>query len=268
MSSIDLKVRNSDVIPEIDVPAVFAGNAEASFAVGIIAVGADIVPGAEEIYRGYGILRAKVYAEQTRMIDPTLVHEDGTETDDDDKRSIHFAVVENIGLPTDEQRIQRVVGSLRLILKDKENPAPLPIEEFYPDVFADSPAELPSTEASRFICRHEDPRIQKWLKWPLFEGAVSYILAHGLERTFGVVEEPVEASLKKSGLVVTRIAEPRYVEEYGAANLGFEVDTSRLAQTMGLTAQDLRQMQAAEGKLTYPAPPQAVKAPKAVALVS
>jgi len=263
VSKIDLGVRNQDVIPEILAPELFADNPDAQFAVGIIALGSEVLPGATEVYRGYGLLRARVYADQTHMIDPSQVKADGTETDEDDARSVHFAIVEN-ATDAELQRVQRVVGSLRLILKDDKNPQALPVEEFFAEQFTRNPAPVPSTEASRFICRHEDIRTQNWLKWPLFQGAVAYIMAHGIGETYGVVEPPVEASLQKSGLKITRVADPVYIEEYAAKNLAFEVDTRDLARTLNLSPSDLESMRKAEGRFTFPVLPEQGAKPKQV----
>lgn len=255
MSRIDHSISNEAVIPVIQTPEIFDEHPEAQFAAGIIAIGSEVVPGCEEVFHGYGQLRAEVYARQTRMIDPELVREDGTETDEDDARSIHFAVVENTGQPGDKERTQRVVGALRLIIKDEINPAPLPVEEFFPEAFEQEPAAMPSTEASRYICRHEDPRVQNWLSGPLFYGAVSYIVAHGLGETYGVVEPPVEARLKRFGMDLERVADPKWVEEYKDDNLAFRVDVAKLAEAFGLTTEQLAEMREAEGTFSFPAPP-------------
>lgn len=251
MSRIDPTVSNEAVIPVIEAPELFAEHPEAQFATGIIAVGNTVIPGAEEVFRGYGLLRAKVYADQTRMIDAGHVKDDGTETDEDDARSIHFAVVEHTGQLGDTDRKQRVVGALRLIIKDELHPEPLPVEGFFPEAFTDEAATIPSTEASRYICRHEDPKIQERLSRPLFTGAVSYIAVHGLRETYGVVEPPVQARLSRD-MDLEVIADPKFVEEYDDNNLAFRVDIGKLAQDLGLTPDVLEAMRAQEGTFSYP----------------
>lgn len=251
MSKVDPAVLNEAVIPVIEAPELFAEHPEARFATGIIAVGNAVIPGSEEIFRGYGTLRAEVYAKQTRMIGAEHVRPDGTEADEDDARSVHFAVVEQTGQSGDVDRKQRVVGALRLIIKDEFHPEPLPVESFFPEAFADRPAATPSTEASRYICRHEDPEVQKRLSRPLFTGAVSYIAAHGLAETYGVVEPPVEARLARD-MTLERVADPKYVKEYDDYNLAFRVDIRQLAHDLGLTPDVLEQMRLREGIFSYP----------------
>lgn len=245
MSNIDRSVTNGDVIPIIE-SQVFDEHPEARFAVGMLAVGNEIIPGRENEFHGYLRLRANVYADQTRMISPDLVRADGTEVDEDDSRAAHFAIVEN------HDRGTRIVGAFRLIQKLEEDPRPLPIEEFFADVFADKPAPLGATEASRYICRHEIARVQRGLTDPLFSAGVAYVLGRNLGPTFGVVEPVVETDLNAKGIPIRRIADPKYVPEYADDNLGIEIDVPKLGRILELkNPGTLAHMNEIEGDLAY-----------------
>jgi N-acyl-L-homoserine lactone synthetase len=243
MSNIDHTITNEAVIPIIEADT-FSQHESARFAVGMLAVGDQVVAGRDEEFRGYLRLRANVYADQINVISKDSVREDGTEIDDDDSRSIHFAVIENTA------QNPRVVATMRLIVKSPEDDRPLPLEDFFPEAFPE-PAPLGSTEVSRYICRHDDGAVQKSLKWPLFTAALSYIISHDFAPTYGVVEPPVEEDLKRNNVPIARIADPQYLAEYRAANLAFEVDTRALAHNMGLTPEAIADMQAAQHKLVY-----------------
>jgi N-acyl-L-homoserine lactone synthetase len=243
MSKIDSSITNHDVIQCLDTE-VFIGKETARFAVGMIAIGDEIIAGREKEYAAYLRLRAGVYVGQTNMLSAVDLDENGTDRDANDARSVHFAVIENgISSP-------RVVASMRLIIKSKEESGPLPIEEFFPEAF-DEPAPLMSNEVSRYICRHEDQTTQNELKWPLYTAALTYIIGHQLTPTYGVVEEPLEKSLENNKVPVSRIADPKYLEEYAALNLGLKIDTDRLAQQMGLTIKAIESIKHNEGNYIY-----------------
>lgn len=244
MSNINTSITNAEVIPRIESDA-FVGHEDMAFAMGILAIGDQVVDGREEEFRGYLRLRANVYADQTAMISKELVRPDGTEMDEDDSRSVHFGVIEN----TPEG--QRLVGAMRIIAKTAEDDRPLPIESFFNDEFAGNPLPVGALEASRYICRHEDARTQNKLKWPMFTGILNYMMTHELGPMYGVVEEKVERALQVSGVPITRIADPKYVPEYAADNLGIYVDTRALSARMGITPESAAEQRAHELEYTY-----------------
>lgn len=216
---------NHNVIPSIE-SELFLGNETAHLAVGIVAVGNEVIPSLENEYRGYSLLRGNVYARQKNYMPLDNLNPDGTETDIDDARSIHFAVVENAITDT------RVVGAMRLIVKSGVQSTPLPIEEHYPEAFADGPAPLLSTEVSRLICRHENPKIQNKLKWLPFAAGVTYIVENQLGPVFGAVEQNLEQSLQLAGVPVSTIGTPKYVPEFNATKLPIRIDIPGLAQRL------------------------------------
>lgn len=247
-----MPVLDSSTIPqELIIPRVetdiFMGHEDARFAVGILAVNSEALAGREREFHGYLRLRANVYALQKHMIPDDHVREDGTEIDIDDGRSVHYGVVENIG-----GNAGRIVASMRLIIKSENNPAPLPIETFFPEVFDGKPSPYGSTEASRYICRHPDPVVENSLTWPVFSGALSYIIQHGITPTYGVIEPFLEKRFKRRQVPFKRIAEPRFVDEYAAENLGVEIDTEKLAELVNdVTSGAIDKLRTTEGDLVY-----------------
>lgn len=247
MSKIDLAISNEMVIPQIE-SGWFQGHEESAFAIGMIAVGDQILPGRESEFEGYLKLRANVYAYQTQMIPTELVRHDGTEIDEDDARSTHWALLEN--MPNDSAR---VVGSIRTIEKRGANAAPLPIEDFFPEIYTKDPLPQGSVEVSRYIARHEDLRTQALLSEPLFAKVVSHVTAYGLGPTFGVVEPKVERHLGgKLNVPITRVADPKYVPEYAADNLGIFVDIPLMASRFGLDSNSsINKIRATEQNIDY-----------------
>jgi N-acyl-L-homoserine lactone synthetase len=247
MSQVDISITNEMVIPVIETD-LFSKNQESRFALGMLAVGNDIIEGREDLFEGYLRLRASVYAYQTRMIPTEHVREDGTEVDEDDSRSVHWAIFEQDG---DDASLARVVASIRTIIKSEEDPRVLPIEEFYPDSFKD-PVPLGGVEVSRYISRHEDDSVQKQLSHPMFKAVVGYLTARCLGPTYGVVEEPIEAQLARHGVPMRRIAEPKYVPEYADFNLGFEAYVPAMAMAWGMDNQaTLDRLVATEKDINY-----------------
>lgn len=247
MSKIDLTISNEMVIPHIE-SMWFQGHEDSTFAIGMIAVGDQILPGRESEFDGYLKLRANVYAYQTQMIPTDLVRHDGTEIDEDDARSTHWALLEHQG-----QDSARVVGSIRTIEKRGANATPLPIEDFFPEVYKDNPLPAGSVEVSRYIARHEDLRTQALLSEPLFAKVVSHVTAYGLGPTFGVVEPKVERHLGgRLQVPLSRVADPKYVPEYAADNLGIFVDIPKMASHMGLdTNSSINRIRATEQNIDY-----------------
>jgi N-acyl-L-homoserine lactone synthetase len=230
MSNIDRGVPNEAVIPIFETD-LFAGNEEARFAVGILAVGDEIVVGREAEFTAYTQLRGKVYAHQTRMIPTDVLNHDDSETDHDDARSVHFGIFEQV-TPDEENRALRArsVGAIRLIIKSAEDDRPLPVEDFFPEAFEGNPAPLGSTEASRLIARHESAVVQGAIKWTSYAAAEAYILNHNLGPTYATVEPGLEKDFARSRMPFNRIADPKYVPEYAADNLGLEIDTTGFAE--------------------------------------
>lgn len=228
----ELRISNTNVIPTIQ-SEVFQDHLDARFAVGIVAVGGTIIPGRESEFKGYSLLRGNVYAWQQKYMPVEDLNPDGTETDSDDLRSVHFALLENAMADT------RVVGAMRLIVKSKENPQPLPIEVHYPEAFAEQPIPILGTEVARLISRHEEPAIQHGNIWPLFSAGVKYVIDNDLGPVYGVVKDTLARNLKIAGVPVTEMAEPKYVPEYNSVKQPVRVDIAGLTHTLEADRPDM-----------------------------
>lgn len=230
MSNIDPAIRHQQVIPVFESD-LFKNNPNAVLAVGMIGVGGEAAKGREAEFKAYLQLRAAVYAHQTGMIPETHVKQDGTETDENDVRSAHFAVIENQGSHN------RVIGAMRLIQKTAENPSQLPIEGFFDESFKDQPAPVGSVEFSRYICRHEDGRVQNSLKWHLYAATTGYIAANKLGPSYGVVEEFLKKDFSRNRIPAQSVGAPKFVPEYGSVNIPVLIDAAKVAQDLGVSHQ-------------------------------
>lgn len=228
MSNIDPTITNTDVIPVVE-SSVFQYDPAARFASGVLAIADQPLPGLEKEYAAYFDLRREVYVNQTGQLDASEIQDDGTDRDIDDSRSVAFGIIEN------RLHDRRIVAATRLIIKgfaeDDKTERPLPVEEFCPDIFAETPAPRGSLEVSRLIARHEKAAIQGALKGRMYAHALAYITQYNLGPTYAVVEPWLERDLKSS-MPMRRIGEPRYVEHYLDYNLPIEVDTTNFAKLM------------------------------------
>lgn len=209
-------------IPVVE-SSVFQGHEAARFAVGTIALGDTIVNGFESEFQGVADLRARVYLEKG-FVRSSDLDENGTELDTHDMRSVHFAVLERI---TSVDTLARVVGNMRLIVKDSANDSALPVEEYYPEVFQED-APLGSTEVSRLICRHEDSTVQAALKWPLFIAGLKYVDKNDLGPVYGLLEPVLASSLVMQRVPVTPLAEEKYIDSINATKQPVEINVAKL----------------------------------------
>lgn len=269
MSRINPLISNTEVIPFVErtSPTEIFGDIDAKFAVGQIGASGGtesetiVLPGYESLFLGYGRLRKNVYADQTSMLPPEVGNEDGTEWDKDDFRSDHLTVVEKVEAESflehindrvvvdDEGFALRVVGAIRVIKKGLEPKDKLPIEEFFPEAFKTGPqsrlsgsvrgrAPRNSCEISRYIARHEDRRTSYMIGSRLIDAAVRHVAFNGLGPTYAVIEPPLERQFQSQrGMPFKRIAEPVYLEEYGAPNLGVNIDSVTMAIWQGIRRQ-------------------------------
>ena len=192
MSRINPEVTNGSVIPQVE-SSFFLNRPESRFAIGVLAVDSSIIPGRQNEYEAYLQLRRRVYVEQTGYLSPEDIQPDGTDRDEDDTRSIAFAVVENRGID------QRLVATARLIRKDLgvsigADPRPLPVEQEWPEAFTDLPSEPKSAEVSRLISRYEKPAIQEINKRKLYAELLAYARANGIVSALTVMETQLLAA--------------------------------------------------------------------------
>lgn len=152
-------------------------------------------------------LRANVYIDEFKFLPPEARQADGTERDSDDDRSHHYGVVENIG------GTSRIVGTMRAIIKD-DSVDILPAEKIFPELFESQPAPIGSLEASRFIARHPDKRVQSAISISLIRTIVAQSLEYDHKPVYAIVEEPFYKLLQKIKLPLEKLSNPKATPEY------------------------------------------------------
>jgi hypothetical protein len=217
------RIGTQELIPDIE-SALFFGHQTSHLAVGIVGVGNNAMSGLENEFRGYSLLRGNVYARQKHFIPLYDLSSDGAETDTDDERSVHLAIIENAATST------RFVGAMRLIIKSPEQSNLLPIEYHYPEAFPSRPAPIFSAEVSRLICRHENKQVQTKLKWLLFSAGISCGSSRGLGPAFGAIDERLSYLLSADGVPIRMIAKAKFVPSFNATKAPFRIDLERLNQ--------------------------------------
>lgn len=206
------------LLPPVE-SSVFADRPASRFAAGVLAVGDTVYHSAELL--AYHQLRANVFAEEQGYLSLDAVGADGGERDHNDSRSVHLGVLEN------NDGLTRMVGSMRLILKNSGQP--LPSETYFPEVFDKDPAHADSVEISRFIGRHPDRRIQEKLMWPLMQAALEYGRDHNLGPAYAILEQKLARKLKIMGLPFAKLAELKYIEDYRTSNMPVRISPNEVA---------------------------------------
>lgn len=208
----------AQAIPVTGSTTLFVGTESHRVAVGIVAVGNEALPGLENEYGAYRLLRGNAYANERQHFPTTTLARDWIEIDADDERSIHFGLYENIGSSV------HAIGAMRLIIKTQGYSQPLPVERRHPEAFVDVPSPLPSAEVSLLICRHEDDRVQKHIAGLLVVAGLSYALERGITAVFGTVETGLAQRLRTEGALVVALSEPRFVRELNTVNTPIRID--------------------------------------------
>lgn len=221
--TVDTKrISNAEAVPLLDDTTVFRENPEARFALGFVSHDAQHSPDLDNLFRAYLKLRANVYIDQADLLDESYRRTDGTEIDQDDKRSSHIVALEN--------RLSHVavVGSMRVIKKTEQDHLPLPYEQTF-----DQDVPLGSDEISRYINRIDDRRAAAEVRTGLFIAALALIHSRDMSPTVAIVEPVLEDRLQRGGVPLIRTAEPKMLEKYGDLNVGIAIDTAGLINSLG-----------------------------------
>lgn len=224
MAIHDKYISNTEAIP-LTESGIFDANSASRFAVGIISEGTNPPKGYDGIFQNYLRLRANVYIDQTRMLDPSERRTDGTEIDGDDKRSTHIVGLENRAGRT------AVVASMRLIQKTEVSDEQLPVEHYFGDEIKDVP--INGLEISRYIVRHEERSHAAALRSALFITALSHIVRNDLGPTYAIVEEKLANGLEKGGVPIHRLSDLRMLPKYDDLNQAINIDTAAFASQLG-----------------------------------
>lgn len=226
MAVKDRFISNQEAAPIVETD-IFAQLPDKRFALLCLGRGLTQPQADPNIVVGYLGLRKNVYVDQTRMIPPDSPNvEGGIESDLDDERSTHFVVAERSA----DMGTAAIVACMRLIHREGK---PLPIEEFFSEVFEDGTAPVDSIEVSRFISCVDGKRERLISISEMFRSGVAHIEKHKLGPVYGVVEPELERSLRFLGAPPKRIADPKMIEEYNDHNVGIEVDIPAMVKAMG-----------------------------------
>lgn len=231
-----LRCNPEAIAPSVET-AMFVGHESDRFAVGLLASG-TATPYPEEL-KAYHLLRTNVYAVEKTYIDTEeiiegkklavargLIRSDefrssiGLDYNADEYRSVHFGVLENM------KSSARMVACMRAIIKTDTKP--LPIENYFPELFDDEPAEMRSAELSRYICRHPEKDVQNFLKFPLLTAALRYGLSNEVGPAYAIVEEFLAKQLKDLGVPLQQLAPARFIGEYNSVNLPIKINPEEL----------------------------------------
>lgn len=199
------------IIPTIESDA-FVDHPDYRFALGKIAVNGEVINGYENEFMGAAQLRANTYLDSGFITSDNL-DVNGTELDQNDySRSAHFVILEKTAVSS----LARVVGNMRLVVKNDNNPSNLPVENYCPDKFDNEPISIGGVEVSRLIARHEDVELQNFLKWPLFIAGQKYVEQNQLGPVYGLLSPALTRLLRSQRIPVSAIAESRYIEDINA----------------------------------------------------
>lgn len=220
-------IPNKEAVPLIDSD-IFIGHEDKRFALGVFDGDNISSYKTDSIEQAYLKLRSNVYIDQTRFLDNTSRQLDGTEVNEDDERSTHFVVVENL------MGKIAVFACMRLIQKmDDSEKSKLPVEKLFPEAFTTQSAPINSVEVSRFIARHDEPRHCMVAKRELITAGLAHTVAHDLGPIFGIIELGFERDLSMMKIPLERIADPKMIEEYNSKNIGIEVNKLGLKERLG-----------------------------------
>jgi len=240
-------VSNKFISHEEAVPLVsgdvFSDHEDDRFAIGVFNSN-DIMsykPDTKE--QAYLKLRANVYIDRNKIFDNNVRRIDGTELDENDERSTHFVVFENL-------RMGRVAvfACMRLIQKSFDMNDELPIENLFPDSFIE-PAPQDSIEVSRFIVCHEKSKYSTVAKLKLITAGLAHAIENDLGPIFGVIEPDLKKVLLRMSMPIEEIAKPQIVGEYTDENLGIEINKEIYSQHLGKEA--LKNMTVPVGSFGY-----------------
>lgn len=210
------------IIPTVETP-IFENNDVSRFAI------AEVTP--EELWNmsefsGAAQLRANTYL-ASGFVQESELNDDGSELDANDERSFHYLVFERTAVAS----LARVVGNMRLVMKTEDDMSPLPVEEFFPDHFQ-TPAQTGSAEVSRLISRHEDSRLQAFIKWPMFIAGYKQVVESDSGPVYGLLAPTLVRQLSLQGVPIQTLAPARYIEEINAKKQPTEIDLPALGKVI------------------------------------
>lgn len=229
--SVEKNFNNSELGGEFKTD-LFDSNQEYRFGVGIFSPDSVVDYQVGSLQEAYLKYRAEVYIDKNGILDLSQKRPDGTELDNDDKRSAHIIAFEN------KMGSSAIVGCMRLPEKSEHQNDPLPIEIFFPEVFENI---LPSgsKEASRFIVSYENLAIKAIIKRKLLTSAVAYTAQDKLNPVYAVVERSLKRDLMSLEVPLSQLGEGKMVEKYNSINYPIRIDQQEFANRLGRSAIDM-----------------------------
>lgn len=189
---------------------IFNQHEGASFWIGRVSVGNLVTQ--PQLYNPLLKFRGQVYVNELGFVGTENLDKLGRESDSDDNRSALFAAVENQGI-YEHQYEPKIIGSARLIVKDKTD-NPLPIENHFPEIFSEKSAIVEkSAEASRYISRHPVKKIQRNISFLMISSLVGHSVENDIENVYAMMEKPLIKALGSVGLPMHTIGKPKQIDE-------------------------------------------------------
>ena len=197
--------RIESLLPHVETN-LFADSPDSTFWVGEVG-GLNGVQHDPDLFRSVARLRANVYIDQMQYLGEEARNEDGTESDEDDMRSIQFAAFEKV-----DDTTVRTIASGRMILKVSED-QPLPIEKYFPEVFDPGIPTVGSIEISRFISRHPNKLTQHIASLAIIRAMAFASSAMEVPTDYCIIERPLLDMLNFIGLPVVELGEAKDIPE-------------------------------------------------------
>ncbi len=221
-------IHNIIKVPGPEVSAdIFQDHEEATYWIGEVAsLGQLTLP---EYYDALTRFRAETYL-HLGFIATEAVDSQGRDIDIDEARSSNFAVVKQHRSDATASSYASLVGSGRLIHKGITG-APLPIEQFFPEVFAKAPISENSVEVSRFISK-EQVNINRHLISLSIIRALAFSSADaGVDNGYCIIEKPLYRLLDMIGIPLKIMGEPKDIPSLGGILYPVEINPYRVLES-------------------------------------
>lgn len=214
--------RMEPLLPVINTD-LFAQNTDSTFWVGKIAdLNGELKD--SELIESVARLRANVYIDEKKYLGEEARKDDGTESDENDLRSIRFAAIENIGYPA-----ARTIACGRAIVKlSLEDP--LPIETYFPEVFGGEKLPLGSVEISRFISRHPNKLTQHTASLAVIRAMAFETVRIQAPSDYCIIERPLLKMLKGIGLPVEQLGQEKNIPEQNGVLYPVEINPAKILE--------------------------------------
>jgi len=219
---VDRATRIDNLLPRVKTD-LFQDNQDAQFWVGQVG-GLNGVQNDPDLFASVAQLRANVYIDEKHYLGEEVRQNDGTESDEDDLRSIQFAAFENL-----QDGLVRTVASGRMILKATET-EPLPIEKYFPEVFEPGIPTVGSIEISRFISRHPNRLTQHIASLAIIRAMAFSSSKMEVPTNYCIIEKPLLDMLNFIGLPVVELGEAKDIPEQNGVLYPIDINPHKILE--------------------------------------